>query len=107
MEVGDNRGRPVRYFRVPFLFDNCSIFPADKIRRWLSPPDSSKNLHEADDKRQVDTCTWFLEGDRFFEWRETPGFLWVKGKGEPLHSKLFEFRVINNSIAGSGKSILW
>jgi len=24
-----------------------------------------------------------------------------------LHSKLFEFRVINNSIAGSGKSILW
>ncbi|KDR66348.1 hypothetical protein GALMADRAFT_1157619 [Galerina marginata CBS 339.88] len=53
----------------------------EKIRKWLSPPDSSKNRNEADEKRQVDTCSWFLEGWRFREWEANPGFLWVRGKG--------------------------
>ena len=75
-----------------FLFSsiNYSIFPADKIHRWLSPPNSSKSRYEADNNRQVDTCTWFLEGNQFVKWRETPGFLWVKGKGKRLLSKLFK-----------------
>ncbi|KDR72134.1 hypothetical protein GALMADRAFT_74261, partial [Galerina marginata CBS 339.88] len=57
---------------------------ADRIHRWLSPPDSSKNRHEADDIREVDTCSWFLEGDQFLEWQATPGFLWITGKGKFL-----------------------
>ena len=78
-----------------FLFSwvfkkNSSNSPAGKIKNWLSPPDSSKNRHEADEKRQVDTCSWFLDGERFLEWQENPGFLWIKGKGKFL-SKLFEF----------------
>ena len=40
----------------------CSIHPADKIRHWLAAPDSSRNKNEASYKRQVHTCTWFLEG---------------------------------------------
>ncbi|KDR74883.1 hypothetical protein GALMADRAFT_249794 [Galerina marginata CBS 339.88] len=53
---------------------------ADDIRKWLSPPDSSKTRYEADERRQSDTCSWFLEGSRFLEWKAIPGFLWVKGK---------------------------
>ncbi|KAF8817315.1 ankyrin, partial [Phlegmacium glaucopus] len=53
---------------------------AKTIHSWLSPPDSSRNWNEAYRKRQVDTCSWFLESERFLKWRETPGFLWVKGK---------------------------
>ncbi|KDR67891.1 hypothetical protein GALMADRAFT_146882 [Galerina marginata CBS 339.88] len=52
----------------------------EKIRKWLSPPDSSKTCNEADEKRQVDTCSWFLEGGRFRDWEARPGFLWVQGK---------------------------
>ena len=58
----------------------CLIYSAKDIGTWLAAPDSSKNLNEARDKRQVDTCAWFLEGERFRTWQETPGFLWVKGK---------------------------
>ncbi|KAF8960319.1 hypothetical protein BDZ97DRAFT_1922228 [Flammula alnicola] len=61
---------------------------AEKIYKWLSAPDSSRNRNEALDKRQADTCSWFLDGERFHDWIETPGFLWIKGK------------------AGCGKSIL-
>ncbi|KAF8954322.1 hypothetical protein BDZ97DRAFT_490998 [Flammula alnicola] len=61
---------------------------AEKIYKWLSAPDSSRNRNEALDKRQADTCSWFLDGKRFRDWTENPGFLWIKGK------------------AGCGKSIL-
>ena len=73
--------------------NNSSFSPADKIRQWLAAPDSSKNQHEARDKRQVDTCAWFLEGERFLMWRENPGFLWVKGKRKFLRSSILNFQV--------------
>lgn len=51
---------------------------------WLSPPDTSRNRNEASEKHQDNTCSWFLNGERFLEWQVNPGFLWVKGKGELL-----------------------
>ncbi|KDR66367.1 hypothetical protein GALMADRAFT_147954, partial [Galerina marginata CBS 339.88] len=60
----------------------------EKIRKWLSPPDTSRNRNEADEIRQINTCSWFLEGERFRHWEAKPGFFWVHGK------------------AGSGKSVL-
>jgi hypothetical protein len=70
-----------------------SIHPAKDIRQWLAAPDSSRNQHEARDKRQVDTCAWFLEGERFRMWQEDPGFLWVKGKCKFLHSSILNLLV--------------
>ncbi|KDR66818.1 hypothetical protein GALMADRAFT_80420, partial [Galerina marginata CBS 339.88] len=61
-----------------------------EIHSWLSPPDSSKNYNEADKKRQPGTCSWFLDGMRFLNWMEKPGFLWIKGKGE-FFGRLLEF----------------
>jgi hypothetical protein len=71
----------------------CSIHPAKDIRTWLAAPDSSKNKNEARDKRQVDTCAWFLEGERFRMWQENPGFLWVKGKCRFLRSSVLNLHV--------------
>ncbi|PPQ88030.1 hypothetical protein CVT25_001004, partial [Psilocybe cyanescens] len=63
---------------------------AAKISNWLSSPDTSKILNETDEKHQDGTCVWFLEGEQFLKWQKSPGFLWIKGKGELLceHSKL-------------------
>ncbi|KDR74231.1 hypothetical protein GALMADRAFT_571929 [Galerina marginata CBS 339.88] len=62
---------------------------AAEVNKWLSAPDSSRFRNEAHEKREVDTCSWFLNGERFIRWQENPGFLWVKGK------------------PGCGKSVLW
>ena len=83
-------------FEIAFFFKLiiiCSIHPADKIRQWLAAVDSSRNQNEARDKRQLDTCTWFLEGERFRVWRENPGFLWVKGKRKFLRSSCLDLLV--------------
>ncbi|KAF9473218.1 hypothetical protein BDN70DRAFT_789887, partial [Pholiota conissans] len=52
---------------------------ADKIWKWLSAPDSSKNYNEAREKYQADTCAWFLNGERFHHFLERPDFIWIKG----------------------------
>ena len=70
-----------------------SIHPAKDIRLWLAAPDSSRNQNEAHDKRQADTCAWFLEGERFRVWQENPGFLWVKGKRKLLCSSILYLHV--------------
>ena len=70
-----------------------SIYSAVKIRQWLAAPDSSRNQNEARDKRQVDTCAWFLEGERFRMWLENPGFLWVRGKRKFFCSLIKKFHV--------------
>ncbi|KAF8955178.1 hypothetical protein BDZ97DRAFT_1710146 [Flammula alnicola] len=78
---------------------------AEKIYKWLSAPDSSRNRNEALDKRQADTCSWFLDGEQFHDWIENPGFLWIKGKGKGLDT-INHICVLNISTAGCGKSIL-
>ena len=70
-----------------------SIHPAKDIRQWLAAPDSSRNQNEARDKRQVNTCAWFLEGERFRMWQEKPGFLWIKGKRKFLSSLILNLHV--------------
>uniref|UniRef100_A0A8H8CH39 NACHT domain-containing protein n=1 Tax=Psilocybe cubensis TaxID=181762 RepID=A0A8H8CH39_PSICU len=57
---------------------------AEKIFKWLWPSDRpidiSKNYNEAHGKRQRQTCSWFLEDERFGRWLHHPGFIWVHGK---------------------------
>jgi hypothetical protein len=58
------------------------LITAKEIYQWLSAPDSSKNYHEAREKHQAETCSWFLNGMRFHELQEKAGFLWIKGTGK-------------------------
>ena len=91
--IDDKLGAFELHFFFYKLIIICAIHPAKDIRTWLSAPDSSRNQNEASDKRQVDTCAWFLEGDRFHVWQENPGFLWVKGKRKFLRSSILNLRV--------------
>ena len=94
----------------PFLFylmttsDNLT---AEKIFRWLSAPDSSKNYNEARDKHQTDTCSWFLNGTRFRDLQENGDFLWIKGTGKSSNNCHEPRSILNKYTAGSGKTILW
>ncbi|KAE8371840.1 Pfs, NACHT and ankyrin domain protein [Aspergillus bertholletiae] len=52
----------------------------NKIKEWLSPPDPSTNLNEAQKKRQEGTGIWFLESNPFQEWKTgTRQHLWLHG----------------------------
>ncbi|KZP07460.1 ankyrin [Athelia psychrophila] len=51
-----------------------------EVYRWLSAPDSSSNYHAAREEHHADTGTWFIEGESFVKWKETPdSALWVYG----------------------------
>ncbi|KZP31886.1 ankyrin [Athelia psychrophila] len=43
-----------------------------EVYRWLSAPDSSSNYHAAREEHHAGTGTWFIEGESFVKWKETP-----------------------------------
>ena len=52
----------------------------DKIKKWLSPPDPSTNLNEAQKKRYGKTGIWFLESELFKEWKlGARRYIWLHG----------------------------
>ncbi|KZP17138.1 hypothetical protein FIBSPDRAFT_1047078 [Athelia psychrophila] len=63
-----------------FKFYQMTPDQEDKIYQWLGAPDSSGNFHAAREKHHGNTGTWFLEGERYVQWKETPdSTLWVYG----------------------------
>ncbi|KAF7973995.1 hypothetical protein HWV62_13607 [Athelia sp. TMB] len=55
----------------------------EKIYQWLAASDSSANYNAAQDKHHAKTGAWFLEGDKFVDWKNTPGSaLWISGTRE-------------------------
>ncbi|KZP13149.1 hypothetical protein FIBSPDRAFT_869589 [Athelia psychrophila] len=51
-----------------------------RIYQWLGAPDSSGNFHTAQEKHHEQTGTWFIEGEEYRTWKETPkSALWVYG----------------------------
>jgi hypothetical protein len=62
---------------------------ADKIKRWLCPPDPSTNANRARDLRHEGTGVWLLENPVFQEWHS----------GSRRHFWL-------NGLAGCGKTVL-
>ena len=51
-----------------------------KLERWLSLPDPSKNYNIGLRELHEKTATWFLEGRIFQEWYTTSSLLWIHGK---------------------------
>ena len=92
--------------------DDCDYIVGDQLqetfRRWLSPPDPSKNHNIACDAHHEGSAEWFLHGNTFSEWKRTTGsLLWIHGKRPCFF--LCCFRVFNGdfgSTAGSGKTVL-
>ena len=108
----DKQGWPAWYWWISILSDNINDFlliTAEKVLKWLSAPDSSKNYNEAREKHQKDTCSWFLNGTWFHDLQDKAGILWIKGIGRlsNKHLALWLCLVLNNYTAGCGKTILW
>jgi hypothetical protein len=49
-------------------------------RKWISPPDPSKNYNIACDTYQTGTGLWFFQGGVFSEWNTKGALLWIHGK---------------------------
>ena len=60
----------------------------ENFRRWLSPPDPSKNYNIARKAHHEGSAKWFVHGDIFYEWKRATGsLLWIHGKR--MRSPLF------------------
>ncbi|PPQ93035.1 hypothetical protein CVT25_006741 [Psilocybe cyanescens] len=90
-QIGQNMGVMIQTLNI--IKDDAL---ATKICKWLSAPDSSRNLNEADEKHQDGTCLWFYEGEQFLRWQETSGLLWIKGKCKLEVVKLFYALIIDS-----------
>ena len=89
------------------ITNDCLLITAKEILKWLSAPDSSKNYNEARERHQKDTCSWFLDGTWFCDLQNKAGILWIKGIGKLFNKYLAHWLVLNNCVAGCGKTILW
>ncbi|KAJ7445583.1 ankyrin repeat-containing domain protein [Mycena latifolia] len=62
---------------------------AEKLEKWLDyPPDMKRKQSETLQLRKEGTGCWLLEGERFQQWQDNPGSLWIQGN------------------SGAGKSVL-
>jgi hypothetical protein len=70
-------------------YDNIGRQQRQDLRRWLSPPDPSKNHHMARSAYHESTAAWFFGGSVFNEWKSSPSsLLWIHGK-RMLFSRLY------------------
>ncbi|KAJ7159092.1 ankyrin repeat-containing domain protein [Mycena crocata] len=77
-----------------------------KIIKWYSPLNFFLRHADILNVRAPGTGEWFLEADRFKEWKAATGkILWCRGIRAWLHS-LSKFPVINRRTAGAGKTVL-
>ncbi|KAJ7907948.1 hypothetical protein B0H13DRAFT_2331926 [Mycena leptocephala] len=51
-----------------------------KLEKWLlNPPDMKQKQSNTEKLRTGGTGGWLLEDNRFIEWQDRPGFLWLEG----------------------------
>ena len=51
----------------------------EKLRTWLSPPDSSINHNNACKMQHTGTAMWFIQGSTFQDWKKNGSLMWIRG----------------------------
>ncbi|KAJ6586270.1 ankyrin repeat-containing domain protein [Mycena vulgaris] len=51
----------------------------EKLEKWLACPDMKQKQFETRKLRHEGTGHWLLEGDKFIQWQDNPGSLWIRG----------------------------
>jgi len=101
---------------MAFHSKDSDLFTENLVRenllRWLSPSDPSRNHNIASKARHDGTAQWFLQGHIFNDWKSVGSLLWVHGKRVFLLFLTLRPRTDVgpnhlDSVAGSGKSVLW
>ncbi|KAF7349479.1 ANK-REP-REGION domain-containing protein [Mycena sanguinolenta] len=61
-------------------FTNMMGIDVERLEKWLQyPPDMQQKQHDTEQLHSDGTGQWFLENDKFIEWEDNPGILWVEG----------------------------
>ena len=77
-----------------------------KVLEWLAPLDQSKVQNAALDSREPGTGAWFLEGESFEAWINSPSSVfWLYGSGKLLADSGV-VSLANVIVVGSGKTVL-
>ncbi|KAF8504920.1 hypothetical protein F5888DRAFT_813389 [Russula emetica] len=81
----------------------------EKLKNWLSPPNSSTNHNIARKAHHKGTTSWFFQGGIFKEWKRSSSLLWIHGKPgsgkSVLCSGIIE-DIIAQHEAGSARAIM-
>ncbi|KAJ7212343.1 ankyrin repeat-containing domain protein [Mycena rebaudengoi] len=57
-----------------------NTFVEEKIENWLGPPPNMKQKqHETQSLRKDGTGNWLLDGEKFINWQDNAGTLWIRG----------------------------
>ncbi|KAJ7020640.1 hypothetical protein C8F04DRAFT_1274856 [Mycena alexandri] len=52
----------------------------EKLEKWLgSPPDMKQMQHDTEQLRTEGTGQWFFQDEKFIEWENNAGMLWIEG----------------------------
>src|SRR6267142_2982319 len=70
----------------------------EKLRTWLSPPDSSINHNHACKTQHDGTATWFIHGTKFREWKNNGSLLWINGNCTLIPPALCDCTLIPSPI---------
>ncbi|KAK7446740.1 hypothetical protein VKT23_014436 [Stygiomarasmius scandens] len=55
----------------------------EKIKEWLKPSDPSQNYNEHIEDQVAGTGEWFLNGEEYKKWKETPNsMMWLQGESK-------------------------
>ncbi|KAF7976159.1 hypothetical protein HWV62_7479 [Athelia sp. TMB] len=77
-----------------------------RIYRWLAASDCSENYRAARALHHPQTGAWFIDGNEFGSWKQTPNSaMWLQGNRE-LRSRPSRTLLIAFGAAGCGKTIL-
>ncbi|KAF8143052.1 ankyrin repeat-containing domain protein [Mycena galopus ATCC 62051] len=76
---------------------------AEKLEEWLElPPDMKRKQHDTEKLHMEGTARWLLESDKFIEWEENGGVLWIEGSSGTGKSVL-SATVIKKLFAEAGR----
>ncbi|KAJ7830256.1 hypothetical protein B0H14DRAFT_3872712 [Mycena olivaceomarginata] len=65
---------------LPIVPADRKFSAVEKLEKWLeAPPTMSRKQHDTESLRKEGTGRWFLEGDKFIEWQDHAGTLWIEG----------------------------
>ena len=114
-ETTSEMNKMKRYSSVPPTSSMLKLSRGDhlqeRIRNWLSPPDSSKIHNIARTVHYGGTFTWFTKRSIFEGWKTNSSLLYIHGKNAYISDipSLTTTDDLPGSdfIVGSGKSILW
>ena len=56
----------------------------ESLVKWQSAPDPSTSHNFASDRQHKGTSQWFMDANKFGEWKVSGSLLWINGKREPV-----------------------